>query len=132
MKIRMVTSLVALTFLGLSLTGCYSVRGTEGPPGLYGMNVRQEFTVGKSTERQVRGELGKPARVIPGKDGTTTLVYDAFKFTGLEVVLYNPARTEKHKVVRMTFDRKGILQKIRVRRFTRNVSFGHPSDDRNP
>jgi len=123
-------ALVTLSLATLSLSGCFGVNGTEGAPGLYQMNVKQEFTVGKSTESQVTDELGKPAKVEPEKDGGETLVYDSYKFSGLWVVVGDPARKEKHKVVRFTFDKDHVLRKIRVQRYTQNVIFGQASKEK--
>ena len=124
------TALVALSLATLSLSGCFGVNGTEGAPGLYQMNVKQEFLVGKTTEIQVQDELGKASKVESEKDGGKTLVYDSYKFSGLWVVVGDPARKEKHKVVRFTFDKDHVLQKIRVQRYTQNVIFGQASKEK--
>ena len=129
MNIRKI-ALVTLSLATLSLSGCFGVNGTEGAPGLYQMNVKQEFTVGKTTESQVTDELGKPAKVEVDKDGGKTLVYDSYKFSGLWIVVGDPARKEKHKVVRFTFDNDHVLRKIRVQRYTRNVIFGQASKEK--
>ena len=123
-------ALVTLSLAPLFLSGCFGVNGTEGAPGLYQMNVKQEFTVGKSTESRVTDELGKPAKVEADKDGGKTLVYDSYKFSGLWVVVGDPARKEKHKVVRFTFDKDHVLRKIRVQRYTQNVIFGQASKEK--
>jgi hypothetical protein len=123
-------ALVTLSLATLSLSGCFGVNGTEGAPGLYQMNVKQEFTVGKTTERHVTDEIGKPAKVEQEKDGGETLVYDSYKFSGLWVVVGDPARKEKHKVVRFTFDKDHVLRKIRVQRYTQNVIFGQASKEK--
>nr|EES53257.1 MAG: protein of unknown function [Leptospirillum ferrodiazotrophum] len=117
-------ALVTLSLVPLTLSGCFGVNGTEGAPGLYRMNVKQEFTVGKTTETQVRDELGKPSKIETEKDGGKTLVYDSYKFSGLWVVVGDPARKEKHKVVRFTFDRDKVLRSLRIQRYTQNVIFG--------
>ncbi|MHB8368963.1 MAG: hypothetical protein ACYDBP_04620 [Leptospirales bacterium] len=124
MNIRRISPVVAISLLTLSLSGCFGVNGTEGAPGLYRMNVKQEFTVGKTTETQVRDELGKPSKIETEKDGGKTLVYDSYKFSGLWVVVGDPARKEKHKVVRFTFDRDKVLRSLRIQRYTQNVIFG--------
>ena len=129
MNIRKI-ALVALSFCCLALSGCFGVNGTEGAPGLYQMNVKQEFTVGKTTESQVTDELGKPAKVEVDKDGGKTLVYDSYKFSGLWIVVGDPARKEKHKVVRFTFNNDHVLRKIRVQRYTQNVIFGQASKEK--
>ena len=123
-------ALVTLSLAPLFLSGCFGVNGTGGAPGLYQMNVKQEFTVGKSTESQVTDELGKPAKVEADKDGGKTLLYDSYKFSGLWVVVGDPARKEKHKVVRFTFDKDHVLRKIRVQRYTQSVIFGQASKEK--
>ena len=122
-------ALVTLSLATLSLSGCFGVNGTNGAPGLYAMDVKHEFTVGKTTEEQVQDELGKPSKVEADKDGGKTLVYDSYKFSGLWVVVGDPARKEKHKVVRFTFGRKGVLRKIRVVRYNQNVIFGRATKE---
>ncbi len=130
MNIRRIAPVIAFSLFTFSLSGCFGVNGTEGAPGLYRMNVKQEFTVGKATEKQVMGELGKPGNVEADKDGGKTLVYDSYKFSGLWVVVGDPARKEKHKVVRFTFDKEHVLRKIRVQRYTQNVIFGQASKEK--
>ena len=124
------TALVALSLATLSLSGCFGVNGTEGAPGLYRMNVKQEFSVGKTTETQLKDELGKPSKVEAEKDGGKTLVYDSYKFSGLWVVVGDPARKEKHKVVRFTFDRDKVLRSLRIQRYTQNVIFGKATKEK--
>ena len=123
-------ALVTLSLVPLTLSGCFGVNGTEGAPGLYRMNVKQEFTVGKTTETQVRDELGKPSKIEAEKDGGKTLVYDSYTFSGLWVVVGDPARKEKHKVVRFTFDRDKVLRSLRIQRYTQNVIFGKATKEK--
>ena len=118
------TALVALSLASLSLSGCFSVNGTEGAPGLYEMDVKHEFTVGKTTELQITDELGKPSKIEADKDDGKALVYDSYKFSGIWVVVGDPAKKEKHKIVRFTFDKDHVLRKIRVQHYTQNVIFG--------
>ena len=130
MNIRRIAPIVAISLLTLSLSGCFSVNGTEGAPGLYTMDVKHEFTVGKTTENQVKDELGKPVSVLSEKDGRTILSYDSDKYSGLFTLVATAARKEKHKLVRFTFEKNGILLKIWVKRYTQTVIFGQASKEK--
>ncbi len=129
MNILKIAPVVTFSLLTLSLSGCFGVNGTNGAPGLYAMDVKHEFTVGKTTEEQVQDELGKPSKIEAEKDGGKTLVYDSYKFSGIWVVVGDPARKEKHKVVRFSFDKTHVLRKIRVQRYTQTVIFGQASKE---
>lgn len=130
MNIRRIAPVIAFSLLTLSLSGCFSVRGTEGAPGLYEMDVKHEFTVGKSTEKQVKDELGKPVSVLSEKDGGTLLTYDSDKYSGLFTLVATTAKTEKHKLVRFTFEKNGILRKIRIKRYSQKIIFGQASKEK--
>lgn len=130
MNIRRIAPVIAFSLLTFSLSGCFSVNGTEGALGLYTMDVKHEFTVGKTTENQVKDELGKPASVLSEKDGRTILSYDSDKYSGLFTLVATAAKKEKHKLVQFTFGKNGILRKIRVKRYTQNVIFGQVSKEK--
>lgn len=130
MNIRRISPVVAISLLTLSLSGCFSINGTEGAPGLYTMDVKHEFTIGKTTEKQVKDELGKPGSVLSEKDGGTLLTYDSDKYSGIFTLITTAARKEKHKLVRFSFDKSGILRKIRIKRYSRNVIFGQASKEK--